>query len=377
MHIKRSERLGVKHRAVYALSADPITYGHINVVERICGIFDEVIFGIGNNPAKKYLFSVADRLSLARAFLSHLPNVRVINFSGMLVDFAVEQGAQVIVKGVRNQEDFNYEQLLHQVGMSQELGIDTHIFFADPKLAHVSSSVVRGIQFEHGLINQYVPLPVKAALENKISDQIVIGVTGEIASGKSTFCKNMVSIAVESGIEIHHIDGDALGHFVLHDDQSELGKNVRNNIVDLLGEEMLDDGVLDRKRMANKVFESPVLMKELNALMSKPIMIELRKSLQGKRGVILFESALIAETEMLSLCNNRVVLLEVDKAIQADSHAEKRSQSQFDFARKKAAIESKIEKDSFGKLWRFISEANSKAAIIELVGEFKVLKEKV
>jgi pantetheine-phosphate adenylyltransferase len=382
----RKDRVNPVHRAVYALSADPITYGHINVVERISSIFDEVIFGVGNNPAKNYLFSVEERLTLARASLSHLPNVKVIHFNGMLVDFAVEQGAQVIVKGVRNQEDFNYEQLLHQVGASQELGIDTHILFADPKLAHVSSSVVKGIQFEHGLLNQYVPLPVKAALENKISDQIVIGVTGEIAAGKSTFCKTMVEMANVSGIEIHHIDGDALGHYVLHQDQSELGKNVRRKIVDLLGADVMIDGEIDRKKIAEKVFASPVLMKELNELMSKPIMIQLRKSLHGKRGVILLESALLAETEMLSLCNNRVVLMEVDKNTQAarlenrgysDGHAEKRCQSQFDLGRKRKAIELAILKNSFGRLWICKSGDLSQGNLREIVEEFKTLKVKV
>src|SRR6266540_3960654 len=87
--------------ALYAFSADPITYGHMEVVERVSRTFDRVIVGIGRNPAKKYLFSEDVRLALARQTLAHLRNVTVLAFRGMVVDFALEQGAQVIVKGVR------------------------------------------------------------------------------------------------------------------------------------------------------------------------------------------------------------------------------------------------------------------------------------
>lgn len=74
---------------------------------------------------------------MAKQSLTHIPNVEVVSFSGLLVDYAYENGVSVIVKGVRNGEDFNYENILHQVGESQKLGIDTFILFAKPALGHV------------------------------------------------------------------------------------------------------------------------------------------------------------------------------------------------------------------------------------------------
>ena len=93
--------------ALYAFSADPITFGHINIVERVSQTFSRVIVGIGRNPSKRYLFSLDARLHLARQALRHLSNVCVLPFNGMVVDFASEQGASVIVKGVRNASDFD------------------------------------------------------------------------------------------------------------------------------------------------------------------------------------------------------------------------------------------------------------------------------
>ncbi len=89
-------------KAVYAFSEDPVTHGHINVVERIARSFDHVIVGIGRNPLKSYLFGLEDRFYLASRALKQLKNVKVLAFQGMVVDFAREQGANIIVKGIRN-----------------------------------------------------------------------------------------------------------------------------------------------------------------------------------------------------------------------------------------------------------------------------------
>jgi pantetheine-phosphate adenylyltransferase len=161
--------------ALYAFSADPITYGHIDVVERVSHTFDQVIVGIGRNPMKKYLFSLEARLALARQALAHLSGVTVLPFHGMVVDFATEQGAQVIVKGVRNVTDFDYEQVHHLVGLSQRAGIDTHILFANPALAHVSSSAVKAIQLEHGFIHEFGDLEAVRDLNRIMTPAVTVG----------------------------------------------------------------------------------------------------------------------------------------------------------------------------------------------------------
>lgn len=156
-------------RAIYAASLDPITFGHIDIIERAVQMFDELVVAIGANPDKKYMFSLEERVDMARYSLAHIHNVRVTSFSGLLVDFAYEQRADAIVKGVRDVKDFSYEQLLHQVGVSQKLGIETILLFARKDLEHVSSSVVKAIQKEQGFIHEYVPLCVKQRLEERMS----------------------------------------------------------------------------------------------------------------------------------------------------------------------------------------------------------------
>jgi pantetheine-phosphate adenylyltransferase len=372
-----------KHCALYALSADPITFGHINIVERVSTIFDEVIVGIGSNPAKGYLFKLEERLTLAKSALSHLSNVRVVAFKGMLVDFALEEGAQVIVKGVRNSVDFNYEQHLHQVGVSQQAGIDTHILFADPELAHISSSVVKGIQLEHGLISQYVPLAVKAALEAKISNQVIIGVTGEMAAGKSTFCKKLVTEGRDQKLSVHHIDADKLGHEIIDGLESPLYQEVRTKLIAVFGSDICVEGKIQRSKIAEQVFSQPQLLLELNQIMAKPLMIQLRKSLQGKQGVILLESALLAENNLLSLCNNRVLLLQADENEMqsrlsgrgySKDNAKQRTGAQFDWHKKQKSINGQIESSGFGQLWEIDSGVNSQFDMNALVLELANLK---
>ena len=186
-------------KAMYAFSGDPITYGHIDIIARASSAFDHVVAGIGANPDKKYMFNLEERTEMAKRSLTRFKNVEVASFQGLLVDYAYEQGIEVIVKGVRNAADFDYENVLHEVGVSQKLGIDTHILFARPELAHVSSSAVKSIQKEQGLIHEYVPLYVKQCLEARMSEQYIVGVTGEIGAGKSI--SNLVPRAVEEYIQ--------------------------------------------------------------------------------------------------------------------------------------------------------------------------------
>jgi len=172
-------------KAIYALSADPITYGHIDIVERAADIFDEVLVRIGVNADKNYMFSEEERVEMARKALEGLPNVNVDSFRGLLVDYAYEQGVDTIVKGVRNDADRSYEDTLIKIGKTQQPSIETKLLEARPELAHISSSAVKAIQKEQGLIHEYVPLHVKQGLEARVSGQYIVGVSGEIGCGKS------------------------------------------------------------------------------------------------------------------------------------------------------------------------------------------------
>ena len=383
-------------KALYAFSADPITNGHINVVERISNTFDHVIVGIGRNPLKSYLFSLDERLALAKESLSHLSNVKVVAFQGMVVDFASEQGANIIIKGIRNATDFDYEQTHHLVGASQQAGIDTHLLFADPALSHVSSSAVKAIQVEHGTLNHYVPLVVKFALEAKISNQLIIGVTGEIASGKSTLCEQLMKVDIDKGLPVHNIDMDKMGHALLQDASTPMHQQTSQLVIERFGSDICIDGVIDRKLLASKIFGDSKALNDLNTLLIKPMTVLLRKSLYGKQGLILLNGALIAEADLLEVCNNNLVVTTTTPEQQeirlknrgySPQQIINRRSSQWSFSAKKKAITNSIAQHHFGHLWirdtsckpeiksaellieEIINKTNSNQLINELYGQ--------
>jgi pantetheine-phosphate adenylyltransferase len=352
--------------ALYAFSADPITYGHMDVVERVSRTFDRVIVGVGRNPAKKYLFSEDARLALARQALAHLANVTVLGFRGMVVDFALEQGAQVIVKGVRNAADFDYEQVHHLVGVSQRVGIDTHVLFASPALAHVSSSVVKAIQAEHGFIHEYVPPAVKAALEEVLSGQLIVGVTGGVGAGKSTLCQHLAAVGRREGLAVHEVDLDLIAHGVLSGVDTPLCTETRRALVERFGREVEAPDGVDRRRLAARAFGDPAALGDLNRIVTPAVTVGVRKALYGVRGLVLLNGALLAEQALLPLCNNRVILVGVDPDDQATRLAGRgwavaevraRLAAQWSPEDKAKAVEGAIERTRFGRLWRWNGSA--------------------
>ncbi len=361
-------------KAIYAFSGDPITYGHVDVVQRAAKIFDQVIVAIGVNPDKKYMFSLEARTEMASHSLRHLKNVKVVSFTGLLVDFAYEQGAEVIVKGVRDTKDFEYERYLNQLGESQKLGMETVLLFADPKLAHISSSSVKAIQKEQGLIHEYVPMLVKSKLEKKMSEQIIISVTGEIGVGKSFVCQKLVELGKEQGLEVHHIELDHLAHDI-YERLTETGyAKVRQQLTKEFGEKIKNPaGTINRKILGEIVFHDEDKLAALNKIMYTPILVRLRRELYGKKGLILLNAALIAESDMAYLSNNNVILVKADEKIQRQrleardltvEQIKTRLASQYDFAKKKQELEKIIRRDHQGQLW--IVESNGRKVVQDL-----------
>lgn len=347
--------------AIYAFSGDPITYGHLDIIERAAKIFDRLVVAIGVNPAKSYLFSLEERTQMAKKSLLFLKNVEVMSFTGMLVDFAYENNIDVIVKGVRSSKDFEYEMSLHSLGESQQLGIDTFILFAKPSLAHISSSAVKDIQREQGLIQDYVPAYVKQCVEAKISGQYLVGLTGEIGSGKSYVGEKMLELARKKGLEAHNIELDHLSWQIQEDLQEEKYALVRKKITDLFGAEVAKaDGSINRKVLGEIVFADQEKLKKLNEIMATPILVRLRRELKDKKGLIFLNAALLVEASMSQLVNYNMLLLSVSEKVQQErllgrglnqEQIQRRLQSQYNFLNKKKHLENNIAKYGQGKLW--------------------------
>ncbi len=355
---------------MYAFSGDPITYGHIDIIERASKVFDKVMVGIGANPKKQYTFSLEERTEMAKKSLKRFSNVEVVSYSGLTAYYAYENGINVIVKGVRNSADFDYEDMQDEVHKSQKLGgIDTHILFARPELAHISSSTVKGIQIEQGLIHEYVPLYVKQCLEARLSGQYIVGITGEIGSGKSYVSRKFCDIGKTKGISVHNVELDRVGHQILGELKEPIYEEIRRQIIDTFGEKIRKpDGMIDRKALGEIVFNDNNSLDKLNAIMSTPMLVRLRRELYDKKGLILVDAALIAESNISYLCNNNVVLVNVDKQTQetrlktrnlTHEQIQRRLMGQFPFKDKKEKLEKAIQRDNQGKIWTIDNSENS------------------
>jgi pantetheine-phosphate adenylyltransferase len=148
-------------------SFDPVTNGHVDIIERSARHFDEVIVAVIRNPQKaQSLFSLEERKAMLSEVLGHLSNMRIAVFKGLLVDFAREQGATAIVKGLRAVSDFDYE--LQMAQMNQKLtGIDTFFLSTSPQYSFLSSSLVREVARFGGDVSAMVPDLVARALKER------------------------------------------------------------------------------------------------------------------------------------------------------------------------------------------------------------------
>ena len=149
--------------AMYPGTFDPITLGHEELVRRISSLFDEVIVAIASSPRKELMFSIDERIHLAKEVLSDLQNVNVIAYEGLTVDFAQKNNIQVVVRGLRSAQDFDYELRLADMNRSLSEEIET-IFLTPNKYAFVSSSLVREIASMGGDISKFVSPVVQQAL---------------------------------------------------------------------------------------------------------------------------------------------------------------------------------------------------------------------
>ncbi|MFQ5555764.1 MAG: pantetheine-phosphate adenylyltransferase [Acidimicrobiia bacterium] len=155
-------------RALVPGSFDPPTKGHLDVVERCAGLFDEVVVAVVDNPDKKALFTADERCELLRSCCADWPNVEAATFSGLLVDFAALRDVDVIVKGLRAMTDFDFELQMSQ--MNRHLsGIVTLFVATKAEFGYLSSSLVKQVASLGGSVASLVPEPVLAALKEKLA----------------------------------------------------------------------------------------------------------------------------------------------------------------------------------------------------------------
>jgi pantetheine-phosphate adenylyltransferase len=158
-------------KIVYPGTFDPFTRGHEDVARRAAKLFDRVVVGVADSQSKRPFFETAERVAMAREVLAPLPNVEVVPFSTLLMDFVHAQGARVILRGLRAVSDFEYE--FQMAGMNRNLYPEVETLFITPSEQHmfVSATIVREIARFGGEVSQFVHPTVMAALARKVAGE--------------------------------------------------------------------------------------------------------------------------------------------------------------------------------------------------------------
>ena len=160
--------------AVYTGSFDPITLGHLHIIERAAKLFDHLVVGIGINAEKRPLFDIADRVQLVESVTKNLPNVRVEMFDGLAVDFVRQIKSSVMVRGIRPLTDIAGEFTMMMANRQLDSEIETVFLMADERFAHVSSSLLKQIavlQANDERLEKFVPHEIIQPLRKRLSQE--------------------------------------------------------------------------------------------------------------------------------------------------------------------------------------------------------------
>ncbi|RMD76277.1 MAG: pantetheine-phosphate adenylyltransferase [Lentisphaerae bacterium] len=351
-------------RAVYAFSGDPITYGHVDIVQRVASTYTYVCVAIGDNPEKagRYLFSREERLAMTQKALAHLPNVECTIMEGLLAEYAFRHAFDVIVRGVRNNSDLEAELSFFAVNTSLHPSLDTILIPARPQLSHISSSVVKALVLEGGDVSKFCPLFVKQKLERKLLGKLFIGIAGGIAAGKSTIGR-MLQQKISEKVEATLLSLDTIGHEILGDSSEILYQKTRQSIIRTFGSEVANpDGTINRTRLGQIVFADAAALQRLNAIMRDPMLARLYEHIRrSQAGIVLLEGAILVEANWTQLVNNNVILVDapvpqrlqriVDRNHIPREEALRKIERQPDHAQRVQMLQEKISHAGWGHCW--------------------------
>jgi pantetheine-phosphate adenylyltransferase len=157
--------------AVCTGTFDPVHYGHLDIIQRACKLFDELVVGVGPNPDKAPFFSARERVELLQDVVRPLPNVRVEAFEGLSVQFVRAVGARIMLRGLRTVGDMEYEFSMSLMNRNLDPGLETIFLMAREEFSHVSSTLLRHIAQFGGDLSKFLPESARLALEKRARDR--------------------------------------------------------------------------------------------------------------------------------------------------------------------------------------------------------------
>lgn len=340
--------------AIYPLSADPIHNGHINNIKKLkeLNIFNNIYIAIGRNYEKrtKYLFTDTEKLAITQKALIFLGSSVVAEvFTGLLAHYAKKRNTNIIIRGSRNSNDFESEQIMAE--FNKAYGLHTFIIPAPKNTFNISSTTIKAIVENGGLVHEYVPSVIKQALEEKILGITLIGVTGNTGSGKTSFCKKLFQI----NKKIHYLEVDKL--------IKELYKNnlaVEQAVKKTFGQNIYSKKEINRKKLAQIIFSDAVKRLALVEILRTPLKIALEEKIQNLKGIILIDCAYLAEYNLLPLVNNNVVLLTCSDKIKQkrNKNAHKIREAQYTEKQLRLAIKEQQKIAGYGNFLEINTENN-------------------
>lgn len=155
------------NKVIYPGTFDPITNGHLDIIERAASMFGEVVIAVAASPSKNTMFSLEERVELVKQVTSHLDNVSVQGFSGLMVDFAKEVKANILIRGLRTTVDFEYEFGLTSMYKKLLPSLESIFLTPSDEYAFLSSTIVREVAIHGGSVEEFVPPSVAEALKKK------------------------------------------------------------------------------------------------------------------------------------------------------------------------------------------------------------------
>ena len=159
----------LSHTVVYPGTFDPVTNGHIDLIERAAKLFEKVVVAVATSEKKAPLFDLEERVALAQECIGHVPAAEVVPFEGLLIDFVASQGSHCVLRGLRAVADFEYEFQLANMNRAMQPEFESVFLTPSAELSYISSSLVREIAALGGDVNGFVPPPVVAALSERFS----------------------------------------------------------------------------------------------------------------------------------------------------------------------------------------------------------------
>lgn len=357
-----------KESALYALTWDPITYGHIDVIKKARKLYDLTVW-IWVNPDKvwKTTFSLQERVRLIQQAIWDELWINVTYFVWLLIDYAFEEWFETIIRWVRGYSDIQWEMDLDHVWATQIEGwpVTTFIPSSQDK-SHISSSVAKALLKEQGILHKYVPLNVKQALEARVLWQYVVSITWSIWTWKSYITDKLVELWKNTWIPVHNIDLDVIWHDILGRLTNPWYIKLRQKIAKEFWLEVNGrDCFIDRPQLAKIVFSDPTKLKKLNEFMRDSLLVRIRREMRNKKWLILLNWALISEFDMSVFSNNNVIVVDCDKDVQlkrvidrskwalTETEATSRINSQFSWTEKISKVNESISKYKWWKVFHY------------------------